>query len=75
MIQNNMTTHSELKSSAQWYKEITDGIIVMADGWPGAIREEGDTKSEALFEYSWNEPITKEEFLRRRSKSVVLFQP
>jgi hypothetical protein len=67
MTKSNSTTDSK-QSSALWYKEINDGIIMIASGW-------NDGMAGPEFDRQWLEPITREEFLRRRSLSGVLFRP
>ena len=52
------------KSSEQWYSQVTDFTIQTPRGW--------DSEN---FERSWNELITKEEFDKRVSESVVVVRP
>lgn len=56
------------QSSALWYKELTDVVIFVPEGW-----NHGWAGND--FDRAWLEPITKEEFLRRRAESVCLNQP
>lgn len=54
----------EKRSSEHWYKKVTDFTIQTPKGW--------DMEN---FDKSWNELITKEEFDKRVSESVVVARP
>ena len=52
----------EIKTSADWQKELIEITVIDPDGW--------DRKN---YQYSWHEElITKEEYLRRRSLSTCM---
>lgn len=63
-----LTVKEKKQSSSLWYKELSDMVIFVPDGWNHATPG-------PEFDRMWLEPITKDEFLRRRSLSICLEKP